>query len=168
MNATKLAKQAEVKKINSKIADAKALVIAEYAGLTVKEMQQLRQELKAKGVETKVYKNRLFKIAVREKGYSDLETSLTGPNLYAFGMEDDISPAKIIANFAKKHEALKMKAGIYENKVVDAEVLAEIASLPSWEEALTKLAMSLLSPIQQLGVGLNMIVKEDKLAAPAA
>lgn len=165
MNANKKAKVAQVKEISTKISSSKALVVAEYAGLTVKELQALRKELKEHKVELKVFKNRMFKIAANEAGLSALDTDLAGANIYAFGMEDEISPAKVLAKFAKEHKALKLKAGTYEGKVVDAKELATIATLPSYEEALTMLAMSMLSPIKFVGTGLHMLVKENKLAA---
>lgn len=168
MNANKKVKVAQVKEISTKISSAKALVVAEYAGLTVKDLQALRKELKANKVELKVFKNRLFKIAANEAGYADLDADLAGQNIYAFGMEDEISPAKVLAKFAKDHKNLKLKAGTYEGKVVDAKELAVIASLPSYEEALTMLAMSMLSPIKFVGTGLHMLVEENKLAAAPA
>lgn len=168
MNANKQAKHAQVKEISEKISSSKAMVVAEYAGLSVKQLQDLRKDLKEHGVELKVYKNRLFRIAANEAGIN-LDADLVGPNIYAFGMEDEISPAKVLAKFAKEHEALKLKAGTYEGKVIDSAELAVIATLPSYEEALTMLAMSMLAPIKYVGSGLHMLVEEGKLeAAPAA
>lgn len=168
MNANKQAKHAQVKEISEKITSSKAMVVAEYAGLSVKQLQDLRKDLKAHGVELKVYKNRLFRIAANDAGIN-LDENLVGQNIYAFGMEDEISPAKVLAKFAKEHEALKLKAGTYEGKVIDSAELAVIATLPSYDEALTMLAMSMLSPIKYVGSGLHMLVEEGKLeAAPAA
>ena len=78
-------------------------------------------------------------------------------------MEDDISPAKVLAKFAKKHEALKLKAGIYEGNVIDSTGVAEVATLPSLEEALTMLATSLLAPVNYIGKGLHLLTTEGKL-----
>lgn len=168
MNANKQAKHAQVKEISEKITSSKAMVVAEYSGLSVKQLQDLRKDLKAHGVELKVYKNRLFRIAANNAGIN-LDENLVGQNIYAFGMEDEISPAKVLAKFAKEHEALKLKAGTYEGKVIDSAELAVIATLPSYDEALTMLAMSMLSPIKYVGSGLHMLVEEGKLeAAPAA
>lgn len=162
MTTNRRAKEEQIKEISAKISAAKSLVVAEYAGLTVKNLQALRKDLKAKGVELKVYKNRLFRVASNEAGYN-LDESLIGPNIYAFGMEDDISPAKVLAKFAKKHEALKLKAGIYEGNVIDSTGVAEVATLPSLEEALTMLATSLLAPVNYIGKGLHLLTTEGKL-----
>ena len=173
MNANRIAKESQVKEIVAKINASESLVIAEYAGLTVKQTQELRDNLREAGVELKVYKNRLFKIAAKEAGFDDLTTELVGPNAFAFGMEDGISPAKVLAEFAKTNDALKLKMGTYEGKVIDAEEVMQIATLPSYDEALTMLAMSMLSPIKFVGSGLHMLATEGHLeggaeeAAPA-
>ncbi|WP_308446396.1 50S ribosomal protein L10 [Candidatus Mycoplasma mahonii] len=167
MNANRIAKESQVKEIVDKINNSKSLVIAEYAGLTVVQTQELRRKLKAQGVELKVYKNRLFKIAAKEAGFDGLATDLVGPNAFAFGMEDEISPTKVLAKFAKEHESLKLKMGTYEGKVIGQEELHVIATLPSYDEALTMLAMSMLSPIKFVGSGLHMLATEGHLEAGA-
>ncbi len=164
MNANKQAKVNEVSEIKNKISKSQALVVVEYSGLTVKQFQVLRRELKAQDVELAVYKNRLFKIAATESGLAGLETDLIGQNAFAFGYSDDIAPAKILAKFAKDNEALKLKAGTFEGKVIDAAEVAKVAKLPSFEEALTILAMQLISPVKFIGVGLHQLVTEQRVA----
>lgn len=164
MNANKQAKVNEVSEIKNKISKSQSLVVVEYSGLTVKQLQNLRKELKTKDVELAVYKNRLFKLAAKESGLSELETDLVGQNAFAFGYSDDIAPAKILAKFAKDNEALKLKSGTYEGKVISASEVAKVATLPSFEEALTILAMQLISPVKFIGVGLHQLVTEGKLA----
>lgn len=166
MNENKKVKVAAVKEVAEKLKASKAVVVAEYAGLTVKEIQELRHHLHESGVELKVYKNRLFKIAANNAGHN-LDKHLVGPNLYAFGMDDEISPAKILVEFSKNHPSLKLKGGIYEGKVIDDQGIAEIASLPSLHEALTMLATSLLAPVSQMGKGLFLLVDEGKLSGSA-
>ena len=163
MNANKQIKVNLVKEITEKLNNSQAIVVADYSGLTVKEFQMLRKSLKEKDVELKVYKNRLFKLAAKEAGIGEIETSLTGANVFAFGMSDDISPAKILAAFAKDHDSLELKAGTFEGKVIDANAVHEVATLPSFEEALTMLATQLLSPVKYVGVGLNQLVEDGHL-----
>lgn len=165
MNANKKAKVAEVSEIKGKITKSQALVVVEYSGLTVKQLQNLRKELKAQDVELAVYKNRLFKLAAQESGLGELETNLVGQNAFAFGYSDDIAPAKILAKFAKDNEALKLKAGTFEGKVISASEVAKVATLPSYEEALTMLATQLISPVKFIGVGLHKLVEEGIIAA---
>ncbi|MCP4336294.1 MAG: 50S ribosomal protein L10 [Mycoplasma sp.] len=164
MSTIRKAKEKQVKIISDKLKKSKSIVVAEYHGLTVAQLQELRLQLQEKDVELTVYKNRIFKIATKENGFEDINAELTGPNIYAFGMSDDISPAKILANFAKKNKALKLKAGTYEGKVIGLEELQLVASLPSMEEALGMLANSLLAPIKQIGISLNLLKEEGHLS----
>lgn len=165
MNNNQKAKRLVVEEIQHKIQKSKAIVVAEFAGITVKELQELRKQLKPHGVELKVYKNRLFKIAAANAGFKELETSLANANIYAFGMTDEIAPAKILAEFAKTNKALVLKSGTYEGKVLSHKELMTVATLPSYEEALAMLANSLISPIKFIGSGLHMLVKENKVGA---
>jgi large subunit ribosomal protein L10 len=162
MSLTKENKKDLVGEIKDNLKNSKSLVIAEYHGLTVGQIEQLRTKLREKDVKIKVYKNRLFKIASMESGFN-FENELVGPNIYAFGMSDEIAPAKIINNFAKENEALKIKAGIYENKVIFKDEVMQIAALPSFEEALELLARTLIAPLHQVSMGLKMSVDEGKI-----
>lgn len=163
MNENRRNKQAEVAEILKRIEGSKALVVAGYTGLTVKQLQELRSQLREKNVELKVYKNRLFKIAADKTEFGDINSEVTGQNIFAFGLDDDISPAKVLSEFAKKNEQLVLKAGTYEGKVVDVAELNEIATLPTYEEALMRLARALMTPINDLGIGLNMLTEDGHL-----
>ena len=119
MNQNVLAyKQGVVTEIQNKYQDSSSTVVAEYRGLSVAEITELRRSLRAEGVEMKVYKNTLASIAADAAGFSDLKNALTGPNALAFG-SDETTAARIMATFAKKHKALVLKGGIVEGKVVD-------------------------------------------------
>lgn len=158
-------KEVKVKEISKELAKASSLVIAEYRGLTVTQLETLRKEAKSQGIKVKVYKNRLFKHSILAANYGDLVPSLVGPNIFLFGGENDLAPAKLVQKFAKLHpQIVVIKAGIYEKAVVDAEEVKRIASLPSYEEALTILANSLLTPLKQLGLGMKMLVDENKIS----
>ena len=157
MNSIKTEKHNVVDVIYKKLSNFDSLVVFSYHGLTVSAIQKLRKELNNSDIELKIYKNRLFKIAATKAGFPDISDYLLGPNAYALSVSGDSSPAKIIAKFAKEYSSLKMIAGIYENKVVDSEMLAVIATLPSYEEALTMLASSLIAPLRYISVGLNML-----------
>ncbi|WGI36272.1 50S ribosomal protein L10 [Mesomycoplasma lagogenitalium] len=165
MNSFRKEKENIVAEVKNSLKQSSSLIIAEYRGLHVSEFEQLRKQLKEAGVKIKVYKNRLFKIAADELGYSELSSTLVGPNVFAFGGNDAIAPAKIISKFAKKHPEVILKGGIYENKIIDAAEANQVASLPSYEEALTMLASSLMGSLRQLSVGLKMLVDENKILA---
>ncbi|TQC51617.1 50S ribosomal protein L10 [Mycoplasmopsis mucosicanis] len=157
----KLMKKEQSKEIAKKIADAKALVVAEYRGLTVQELTNLRVEAKKAGVELVVYKNRIFKYALANTEFESLGELLVGPNIYAFSNEDELSAAKVLSKFAKENKLLVLKAGIFEGKVIDAKGVAEVASLPNYEEALGILARSLISPLQQLSLSLKLYSEKE-------
>ena len=140
-------KEDMVVEIKGRLNEAGALLLADYRGLTVKEMQELRNNLRAAGSELKVYKNSLAEIAIRELALPSLDAYLEGPTAIIFTGEDPVAPAKALTAFAKAHKALELKGGLVENQVVDAEGLKAIATLPSREELIAKLLGTMLNPI---------------------
>lgn len=136
-----------VVEIKARLNDAGALLLADYRGLTVKEMQELRNLLRAAGSELKVYKNSLAEIAIRELALPSLDAYLAGPTAIIFTGEDPVAPAKALTTFAKTHKALELKGGLVENQVVDADGVKAIATLPSREELIAKLLGTMLNPI---------------------
>lgn len=165
MSILKQQKIVQAKEINGKILKSQSVIVATYQGLTVKEIQQLRKLAKEKNVELKVYKNRIVKKSIENTEFSSLSNSLIGPNIYAFSYSDSMSAAKIIYEYAKKHKQIKLISGIVEGKVLSQEEILDIAKLPTYEEALTMLATSLQAPIRQIGIGLKMLIDENKLNA---
>ncbi|WP_426460905.1 50S ribosomal protein L10 [Mycoplasma hafezii] len=151
------AKREVVAEILDRIQDSQALAFAEYRGLTVAELQEFRKEAKQHGVEIKVYKNRLVKIAAEQAGLADLADHLVGPNIFAFSQNDQMSAAKLLVSFAKKHKLMVIKAGTFEGKVVDAAGVKMVASLPTYEEALGILARSMMAPLQQMSLSLKLV-----------
>ncbi|WP_025755610.1 50S ribosomal protein L10 [Mycoplasmopsis cricetuli] len=153
----KIAKRNVVNEIAEKIQKSQAIAFAEYRGLSVAQLKELRIEAKKVGVEIKVYKNRLFKLAANKTGFADLAQHLIGPNIFAFSNEDDMSAAKLLVKFAKKHKLMVIKAGTYEGQVIDATNVKKVAALPTYEEALGILARSLMAPLQQMSLSLKLI-----------
>ncbi|WP_434343419.1 50S ribosomal protein L10 [Mycoplasma sp. 06067-C1-B144P-99-0482-3] len=154
------ARKAEiVAEIVSKIKSAQGVAIAEYKHLTVAKMTELRVQALKQNIDIKVYKDSLVRRAVEELGLVDLIPFLTQQNVFIFSNEDSISAAKLVANFAKKNEALKLKAGIYEGKVVDTVGINEVASLPSKEELYSMFASSLLYPLRKVMAAINAVAE---------
>lgn len=158
-------KKAVVSEIADKMKNAQSTVICEYRGLSVSEVTQLRRELRAEGVEFKVYKNSLAQRAAEEVGASDLVKDLIGPNAIAFG-GDAVAPARVLAKFAKKHEALVLKSGIVEGKVVSVDTIKQLSSLPNREGMLSMLLGCLQSPVRKFACAVKA-VKEQKEEANA-
>jgi len=145
-------KKSVIEEISSKIENAESVVVFEYQGLSVTEFETLRNQLREENVDIKVYKNRLAKIAVEKSGHEAMSNELVGPNAIAFSNEDAVAGARIIAKFAKDHEAIKMKTGIVEGNVVDVDVLNELASLPSRDGLLSMLLSCLQAPARDMAM----------------
>lgn len=143
------AKSALVEEIATKLKDAQSAVIVEYRGLSVAEVTELRRNLRAEDVEFKIYKNTLVRRATESTGYEELNAQLTGPNAIAFGHSDAVAPARVLAKFAKDHEALVIKAGMVEGKVLDVEEIKEISKLPNREGMYSMLLGMLQAPVSK-------------------
>lgn len=159
MNQTVLeGKKTVVSEIEDKLKNSGSTVIAEYRGLSVAEITELRRALRSEGVEMKVYKNTLATIAADNAGFGDLKESLTGPNALAFG-QDETAAARVLAKFAKDHEALVLKGGIVEGKVVDTDTIKELSSLPNREGMLSMLLSVLQAPVSSFARAVNAVAE---------
>ena len=145
--ATKKEKEPVVQEIKEKLQASKGVVLTDYRGLNVSAITELRRNLRAAGVEYKVVKNTLTSIAAKELGIEDIDTYLSGPTAIAYGLEDAVAPAKVIAEFAKNHKELEIKAGLLEGKVIGVDQIKALANLPSREVLLAKLLGSMQSPL---------------------
>ena len=145
----KEAKKNYVKEMKENFTSNESVMIAQYQGLNVTELDELRKELRDKGILFKITKNRITKIAIKETPVKDLEKYFTGPTAAAIS-SDPITTAKILTKFAKSHDKLKIVAGFMDGKVLDQKEVAIIATLPSLEEARAKIVGILATPAQKL------------------
>ena len=158
MAISKDKKQQLVADLNEILSDAKMTVFAKYQGLSVAELQELRALARESGVQIKVVKNRLVRVAMGEiAAYKDTDTTaLEGQLLYAVSSEDEVAPAQVLAKFAKDHEALELK-GAFSGEgatLSDAEVKA-LSELPSKEQLIGQVVDMLLSPVNDITNGLS-------------
>lgn len=144
MNRTE--KQQAVKSFSEKMQKAKACVFADYRGLTVSQMTVLRRKLHAAKSSINVVKNRLAKHALKDLSIQGLDEYLKGPTAVAYSEIDQIMPAKVLVEFAKDNEKLKLKAGFMDGKVLSIAMLKELASLPSREILLARFLGTLNAP----------------------
>lgn len=144
MNRTE--KQAAVKGFTDKLQKAKAFILAEYKGLTVSQMTDLRRKLHGAKSSVSVIKNRLFKRALKELSISGLDDHLRGATAITSSDADPVATAKILVQFAKENEKFKIKAGFMESKILDLRTIEALSSLPSREVLLTKLLWTLNGP----------------------
>jgi len=152
------AKQAVVSEITAKLKESDGVVVAEYRGLTVAEVSELRRNLRNENVEMKVYKNTMVDRAADECGYGDLKASLTGPNALVFS-KDATAPARVLAKFAKSHKALVIKSGIVEGKVVDQATVNELAALPNHDGMISMFLGCLQSPIIKFACAVKAVAE---------
>ena len=156
MASTKIldAKKEIVKEITDNINKSESVILFQYQGLTVSELDELRKKLKADNATVKVYKNTLLKRALDDLKIS-FEGFLEGPNAILFG-ESLLEPIKTIADFAKDHEKLQIRIGIISGDVADLATINEYASIPSREGLLTQLAAGMIEHVRNLSIALNL------------
>jgi large subunit ribosomal protein L10 len=160
-------KKAVVAEIADKLSRSKSTVVADYRGLTVKQMNELRKQLREAGVEFKVLKNTLTRRASEQVGLSELNQHLTGPTAIAFSYEDVVAPAKILSKFAKDNKQLEIKGGIVEGKVVGLDEIKALADLPSREGLLSMLLSVLQAPIRNFALAVKAVAEKNGEAGEA-
>jgi large subunit ribosomal protein L10 len=160
-NAVEQKKQI-VTEIADKLRESKSTVVVDYRGLSVGEVTELRKQLRDAGIEFKVYKNTLTRRAAEQAELAGLNDALTGPNAIAFSNEDVVAPAKILNDFAKKHEALEIKAGVIEGNIATLEEVKALADLPSREGLLSMLLSVLQAPIRNLALATKAVADQKE------
>jgi len=153
--ATLQQKKEAVRELKEKITAAKALVLADYRGLTVEQDTELRRALRKAGVEYRVVKNTLTRFAAKESGLEGLEPFLEGPTAIALSDTDPVAPAKVLSEYAKKYEKLELKVGVVEGKIVDVNGIKALADLPPKEVLIAKVLGGFNAPIAGLVNVLN-------------
>ena len=142
-------KKAVVAEIAEVANKALAAVAAEYRGMTVEEMTQLRALAREDGVFLKVAKNTLVHRAVEGTDYECMQDSLTGPLLFAFSMEDPGAAARLVKDYAKDHDKLIAKLVVVGGELFDASELERLASLPTYDQAIAILMAVMMAPIEK-------------------
>ncbi|MEK4630368.1 MAG: 50S ribosomal protein L10 [Solibacillus sp.] len=155
-------KSVQVQEIAAKFEAAASVVVVDYRGLTVAQVTELRKQLREAGVEFKVYKNTLTRRASEIAGVEGINEFLTGPNAVAFSNEDVVAPAKIINEFAKKNEALEIKAGIIEGTIASVEDVKALAELPSREGLLSMLLSVLQAPVRNFALATKAVADQKE------
>ena len=147
MAKTRVKKEEMIQSLDEKILNMKSAVLVDYKGLKVKEIEELRGILRKQGVSFNVSKNTLTKIALTKGGIEFDEGVFKKPVAIAFAMEDEVAPAREIALFAKKNEAIEILGGILEKKFIDEAMVARLAALPTKEQLHGKLVGTIAAPL---------------------
>lgn len=148
MAITKQQKEQIVKELAENLSEAKSVVFADFQGLKMPEIDELRSKCIEEGIGYTVAKKTLLNIALEKAGIKEVDAKeIEGSIATAFGFEDEVAPAKVLADFAKAHEALEIKGGILENDLAPAEEIIKLSKLPSKTELYAKVVGSINAPV---------------------
>ncbi|AAQ61855.1 50S ribosomal protein L10 [Chromobacterium violaceum] len=157
-------KKAVVAEVSAQLAEAQTLVIAEYRGIEVSSMTKLRAQARENGVYLRVLKNTLVRRAVEGTPFAGLADQMVGPLVYAVSA-DPVAAAKVLHQFAKADDKIIVKAGSYDGQVLNAAQVAELASIPSREELLSKLLYVMQAPVAGFARALAALAEKQAEAA---
>jgi len=161
-------KKAVVAEVSAQVANAQTIVVAEYRGIQVGHLTQLRANARAQGVYLRVLKNTLARRAVEGTPFASLASEMTGPLIYSIS-KDAVAAAKVINDFAKSNDKLVVKAGNYAGKSLDKAGIAALANIPSREVLLAQLLGVMQAPVSGFARALAALAaKNGEVAAPAA
>ncbi|HNX29488.1 MAG TPA: 50S ribosomal protein L10 [Syntrophomonadaceae bacterium] len=149
------AKKQIVKETEQRLKDAKLVIFTDYRGLTVAEMTDLRNKLRAPGVTFKVVTNTMTEFALQNTGYGELIQHIEGPNAVLFSNDEPVSPAKTICDFIAKYKKLELKVGILEGQIIGAEKIKALADLPPREVLIAQVLGTMQAPITSFAYVLN-------------
>ena len=161
-------KQPIVEEISNSIKDAQSVVLVNYSGLTVEQDTILRKELREAGVQYKVYKNTMMRRAFEGTAFESLSDHLHGTNAIAISETDATAPARILAKYAKDVKAVKLVAGVVEDKYYDEAGIKALADIPAREVLLGRLLGSMQSPIANFARVIKQIAEKDGEASAEA
>jgi large subunit ribosomal protein L10 len=149
-------KQATVSEVSAKLGTAQAVIVAEYRGLDVGRVTQLRAKGRKSGMYLKVLKNTLARRAVKGTPFEKLAEQMSGPLMYGIS-DDPVAGAKVFSDFAKENELFVIRGGAMPNAVMSAKEVRALAALPSREELIAKLLGTMQAPVTKLVRTLNEV-----------
>lgn len=142
-------KEQIIQDATERLENAKGIYLADFSGMTVEKVSELRRRCREEKVQFRVIKNTLLKRALNARGITDLDPFLQGPTGLALSTDDEVSPARILADFAKENERPRIKAGLVEGRLFDEQQVAQLAALPSREVLLQQVLGTLIAPMTQ-------------------
>ena len=171
-----LDKEKKVEQFTESLKNSKIVFIGEYQGLTVEQVSGLRRQLKESGSEMKIVKNTLARMAVEKAGFNEMAEYLTGPIAFFLGHETAVHAPKIVIEFIKNNELLKIRNGYFAGKVIDEKMLRELAELPPMPQLRIRFAMAvsappkkflnlMIAPMKQFVTTLDVLCKKQSEAA---
>jgi large subunit ribosomal protein L10 len=175
----KAEKAAAVADLTARLKASSTAVLADYRGMTVGQMRDLRSKLRGGGIDMVVVKNTLARRAAKAAGYEPLSAELVGPIAMLFAVDDVSAPARILNDYIKANRKMVIKAGLLEGQIIKADAVTELADLPSREVLLSRLlgamqaplgnlASVLQAPITKLARTLDAVRSQKESQSPAA
>lgn len=155
MAITRQQKEEILQELIKKFGDAKSVSFGQYAGMSVSEMAEMRNKMREMGVEFKVAKRTLFKLAAKENGIEIPDELMEGTVGAAFSYEDAVSGPKALKDASKKVKVVKLLGGVMEGKVISIQQMGELADLESREELLAKFVGMMRAPLQNFYGAIN-------------
>lgn len=164
-----------VERLHQQLSNAEIVIIVDYKGLNVEKITQLRAEMRKQGVLIEVVKNTLLRRASQDTNAMCLDDFLTGPNAIILSTTDPVAPAKVLVDFVKDNEKLEIKAGSLNGKLLNAEDIKQLATMPSKDELIAKFVRTInevptsfvrvLSSVPGSFVNVLNAIKDQKEAA---
>ena len=148
--ATREEKAVTIADLRERLRGTDLVIVTDFRGLSVGQMQTLRRDLRAAGGQYRVAKNTLLRLAAEQEGQGELSGLLDGPSGIAFAEGDMVAVAKAVTTFARGAEALQVRGGLMNGRAIDAVGVAALAALPSREEMLAKMLGSMQAPATNL------------------
>ena len=142
-------KQNYIKEMTAQFENSEAVLVTHYQGLTVKQLDDLRKQMREYGIKFQITKNRITKLALKDSKCKNLTNLFIGPTAVALS-KDAITSAKILTKFSKENKNLKILGGIMGEEVLDVAGVANVATLPTLDEARAKIVGILCSPAQKI------------------
>jgi large subunit ribosomal protein L10 len=150
------AKAAVIDNVSAELAKAQSVIVAEYRGLDVAKITELRRQARAAGVYLRVLKNTLVRLSIAGTPFDKLTDQLVGPLIYGISA-DPVAAARVLSDFAKANDTLVIKGGSLPHSLLDAAGVKALASLPSKEELLSKLLGTMQAPVTTFVQTLNQV-----------
>ncbi len=156
--ATKQFKNEKIEYYKKQFENAKVAVVADYRGLSVEEITELRRNLQKEQADLTVTKNTLFKVASKDSKFEVIQELMQGPTAVAFGYGDEVAAAKILAKFIKENKKGEIIGAVLEGKILTKEEAARLATMPSKEELYAKILGSINSPASGIIYSINGVM----------
>jgi large subunit ribosomal protein L10 len=160
MGSPRKIKETKIELFQNTVNESKAIVLAEYKGLTVHELESLRGKLREVGSQLRVVKNTLAKVAFHNLGINELDPDLNGQIAFVFSKADAVTGTKVANQFSKEKEAFKLRSGWFQGKRLNLEEIKSLANLPSKKELQAAFVGLLAAPVNQFVLTLTAPLSE--------